>query len=223
MTAPLPSSESADPVRLLIADDHPLVRKGLRGMLSADSAFEIAAEAANGQEAVELATSLQPDVVLMDLHMPGMSGIDANRAILAAAPAIKILMLTLYDDDDSVFSALRAGARGYLLKDSDEAEVVRAIHSVAGGNAIFSAGVASRVLAYFASPPPSASSVFPMLSDREREVLVLLAQGKSNVAIGDVLFVSPKTVANHLSNIFAKLQVASRTEAIIRAREAGLR
>ncbi len=216
------SDTQRDQLRLLIVDDHPLVRKGLRAMLSVEPDIAIAGEAASAAEAVTLALDLQPDVILMDLQMPGQSGIDATRSIVRDAPGVKVLMLTLYDDDDSVFSALRAGAWGYLLKESDETEIIQAIRSVAAGNAIFSAGVATRVLSYFAAPQRSASAHFPSLTDREHDVLELLAQGRSNTQIGDALFVAPKTVANHVSNIFAKLQVADRAEAIIRARDAGL-
>jgi DNA-binding NarL/FixJ family response regulator len=159
----------------------------------------------------------------MDLQMPGGSGIDATRQIVAASPTTRILVVTLFEDDDSVFAALRAGARGYVLKDTDEEEMIRAIRAVANGEAIFSPAVASRVLAYFALPRRDAPPLFPSLTEREREILHLIGKGKSNPAIAAELFLSPKTVANHVSNIFGKLQVADRAEAIIRAREAGLR
>lgn len=213
----------SEQIRLLLADDHPLLRRGLRAMLIAADDISVIGEATNGDDAVTMVVSLQPDLVLMDLQMPGKSGIEATREILAEAPAIAILMLTLFDDDDSVFAALRAGARGYVLKDSDEQELLRAIRSVAAGQAMFSAGVASRVLTYFAVPSRSARELFPALTDREREILELMAQGRNNAAIAAALFIAPKTVANHVSNIYAKLQVADRAEAIIRAREAGLR
>jgi DNA-binding NarL/FixJ family response regulator len=211
-----------DTLRLLVADDHPLFRKGLRTLLGSVSDFTLVGEAETGEAAVEQSLVLQPDVVLMDLQMPGGSGIDAIREIVATSPT-KILVVTLFEDDDSVFAALRAGARGYVLKDTDKDDMIRAIRAVANGEAIFSAAVAKRVLAYFAAPRLEAPQLFPTLTEREREILRLLAQGKSNPGIAAELFLSPKTVANHLSNIFGKLQVADRAEAIIRARDAGLR
>ena len=212
-----------DTLRLLVADDHPLFRKGLRTLLGSVADFALVGEAETGEAAVEQSLALQPDVVLMDLQMPGGSGIDAIREIVAASPTTKILVVTLFEDDDSVFAALRAGARGYVLKDTDEDEMIRAIRAVGNGEAIFSAAVAKRVLAYFANPRREVPQLFPTLTEREREILRLLAQGKSNPVIAAELFLSPKTVANHLSNIFSKLQVADRAEAIIRARDAGLR
>jgi DNA-binding NarL/FixJ family response regulator len=210
-------------LRLLIAEDHPLFRKGLRTMLGALPDVELVAEAENGRAAVDLAIEHLPDVILMDLQMPDLSGIAATREILAASPTTKILVVTLFEDDDSVFLALRAGARGYVLKDTDEDEMIRAIRAVANGEAIFSPAVAKRVLAYFAAPRDQAPKAFPSLTERERDVLQLIAQGRSNPAIARELSLSPKTIANHVSNIFSKLQVADRAEAIIRAREAGFR
>ena len=212
-----------DALRLLVVDDHPLFRKGLRTLLGSVSDFTLVGEAEGGKAAVERCLALQPDVVLMDLQMPGGTGIEAIREIVAASPTTKILVVTLFEDDDSVFAALRAGARGYVLKDTDEDEMIRAIRAVGNGEAIFSPAVARRVLAYFTVPRREAPQLFPTLTEREREILRLLAQGKSNPAIAAELFLSAKTVANHLSNIFGKLQVADRAEAIIRARDAGLR
>lgn len=211
-----------EPIRLLLVDDHPLFRKGMRVLLDSVAGFELAGEAASGPEAVTRCLDLLPDVVLMDLQMPGGTGLEATREIVAASPVTRILVVTLFEDDDSVFAALRAGAHGYILKDATEDEMVRAIRAVAGGQAIFGPAVASRVLAYFASGRTDAPRLFPTLTEREREILVQLAQGQRNAAIADTLYLSPKTVANHLSNIFSKLQVASRAEAIVRAREAGL-
>jgi DNA-binding NarL/FixJ family response regulator len=213
---------TAEPLRLLIAEDHPLYRKGLRTLLGTVPDFALVGEAESGRDAIDLALALQPDVVLMDLQMPDGSGIEATREIVAASPTTKILVVTLFEDDDSVFAALRAGARGYVLKDTDEEEMIRAIRAVANGEAIFGPSVASRVLAYFAAPRREAPHVFPTLTEREREILGLIARGKSNTAIAGDLSLSPKTVANHVSNIFGKLQVADRAEAIIRARDAGL-
>ena len=210
-------------LRILIAEDHPLFRKGMISLLSSVPEFEVVGQAANGEEAVAHAAELQPDVVLMDLQMPKVNGIEATRRILQESPSIRILVVTLFEDDDSVFMALRAGARGYVLKDADEDEMVHAIQAVSRGEAIFSPAIATRVLAYFAAPGPVASpQVFPTLTDREREILNLIAQGHPNPAIARQLSLSTKTVGNYVSNIFTKLQVADRAQAIIRAREAGL-
>ncbi len=211
-----------EPIRLLLVDDHPLFRKGMRALLDSVEDFDQVGEAESGPEAVARCLDLVPDVVLMDLQMPGGGGLEATREIVAASPVTQILVVTLFEDDDSVFAALRAGARGYLLKDATEDEMIRAIRAVAGGQAIFGPAVAGRVLAYFAGGRTDAPRIFPTLTEREREILVLLAQGQRNAAIAGALYLSPKTVANHLSNIFSKLQVASRAEAIVRAHEAGL-
>lgn len=208
-------------LRILVVEDHPLFRKGVVALLDAVPDVEVVGAAGSGEEAVERASALHPDVVLMDLQLPGMSGIEATRAIVAADDAVKVLVLSLFEDDDSVFLALRAGARGYVLKDADEDELTGAIRAVARGEAIFSSAVAGRVLAFFAVPRP-APKVFPSLTDREREILDLIAAGHPNPSIARALSLSPKTVANYVSAIFAKLQVADRAEAMIRAREAGL-
>ncbi len=211
------------PLRILIADDHPLVRSGLRALLAAAEDMEVVGEAATGEEAVTLAQTLQPDVMVMDLRMPGINGIEATRRVVQANPQIRILVVTLFEDDDSVFAALRAGARGYILKDANEVEVLRAIRAVSSGDAIFSATIAQRLIDFFAFPRPvQAVLPFPDLTDREREILTLIAQGQSNTEIATRLVLSPKTVRNYVSNIFSKLQAADRAQAIIRAREAGL-
>jgi DNA-binding NarL/FixJ family response regulator len=207
---------------ILIADDHPLIRKGMRSLIESLPDFEVVGEAASGQAAIDMASDLQPDIILMDLQMPQGSGLEAIRAIIYASPNIHILVITLFEDDDSVFAALRAGARGYLLKDSDEDEMVRAIRAVANNEAIFSPAIANRVLHYFSSRPPLPQTVFPGLTDREREILRLIAQGDANAKIAEKLFLSQKTVSNYVSNIFSKLQVADRAQAIIKAREAGV-
>jgi DNA-binding NarL/FixJ family response regulator len=213
----------SEPVRLLIADDHPVYRDGLRLLLGDRDGIEVVGTATTGGEAVSLAASTDPDVVIMDLRMPDLNGIEATRQIVRTSPHVGVLVLTMYEDDESVFAAMRAGARGYLLKGADEEEILHAVRAVARGEAIFGAALATRIAAYFAAPPPSpVPDTFPTLTARELEVLTLVAQGMSNTAIASRLFLSHKTVRNHVSNIFAKLQVADRAEAIIRARRVGL-
>jgi DNA-binding NarL/FixJ family response regulator len=211
-------------LRILIAEDHPLFRKGVISLLSSVPEFEVVGEAATGEEVVLRAADLQPDVILMDLQMPEVNGIEATRRILQESPSVRVLVVTLFEDDDSVFMALRAGARGYVLKDADEEEVVHAIRAVGRSEAIFSPAVATRVLAYFAASSPGGAppQAVPTLTDREREILNLIAQGHPNPSIAKQLSLSTKTVGNYVSNIFTKLQVADRSQAIIRAREAGL-
>jgi DNA-binding NarL/FixJ family response regulator len=209
-----------DPLRVLIA--HPLFRNGMRALLSAVPGIEVADIATNGDEVIERAASLQPDVILMDLQMPGIGGIEATRRVLHTSPHIRILVVTMFEDDHSVFAALRAGARGYILKDADEDEILRAISAVGRGEAIFSPAIAQRLIDFFAAPHAVIlPQFFPELTDREREILLLIAQGHNNSDIARRLTLSLKTVANHVSNIFSKLQVADRAQAIIRAREAG--
>jgi DNA-binding NarL/FixJ family response regulator len=212
-----------DTVRVLIADDHPLFREGMRGRLDRVSDIEVVGEAASGDEAVELAHKLEPHIILMDIKMPGLNGIEATREIQQSTPQIVVLVLTMFEDDDSVFAAMRAGAKGYLLKDSGGEEVVNAIRAVASGEAVFGPGVAERIIGFFSVPRPAAPQrAFPELTEREEEVLSLVAQGKSNQEIARQLFVSLKTVRNHVSNILLKLQVADRAQAVIRARDAGI-
>jgi DNA-binding NarL/FixJ family response regulator len=212
-----------EPIRLLIADDHPHFRAGLRALLVSAPDLEVVGEAADGEKAVSLAAGLQPDVILMDLHMPGVSGIEATRRILHTSPHMSILVISMFEDDDSVFAALQAGARGYLLKGALKAEILRSIRAVSSGEAIFGPTIARRLIQYFAGPrltaPPNA---FPELTDREREILELIARHYTNPEIAKQLHLSPKTVRNHVSNIFTKLQVSDRAQAIMRAREAGL-
>jgi len=212
-----------EPLRVLIADDHPLFRKGMRALLTATPGTEVIGEATTGQEAIELAAALQPDVILMDLQMPGINGIEATRQILHTSPHIRILVVTLFEDDASIFSALRAGARGYILKDAKEEEMLRAIRAVGSGEAIFSPAIATRLMDFFAAPRPAApKEIFPTLTEREREILQMIARGRTNNDIAKELALSTKTVGNYVSNIFSKLQVADRAQAIIRARDAGL-
>ncbi len=216
-------SAAAEPMRLLLADDHVAFRDGLCALLGTVEGLEVVGEAGSGDEAVSRAAVLQPDVVLMDVKMPGLDGIEATRRIVATSPHIAVLVLTMYEDDESVFASLRAGARGYLLKGADRAEIVRAIRAVASGEAIFGPAVARRLMVYFAAPRTGlAPQAFPELTEREREILELIARGINNLAITQRLGLSPKTVRNHVSNIFSKLQVADRAEAIVRAREAGM-
>ena len=210
-----------EPIRILVADDHAGFRSGLDALLATQPDLRIVGNAETGDEAVAGALALQPDVVLMDLNMPGIDGIAATRRIVDTSPHIAILVLTMADHDAAVFDALRAGARGYLLKGADRAELTRAIRAVASGEAIFGPDVARRLMAYFADAPVRAPA-FPELSDRELEVLELIARGMSNQHIVDRLVISPKTVRNHISNIFSKLQVRDRAEAVVRAREAGM-
>jgi DNA-binding NarL/FixJ family response regulator len=216
--------DAPETLRVLIADDHLLFRDGLRALLSAAPETELVGEAATGDEAVTLAATLQPDVVIMDLQMPGLNGIEATRRIVQTTPHIKVLMLTMFEDDASVFAAMRVGARGYLLKGAKHAETLRAIRAVGSGEAIFSPSIAARLMGFFSSLTPAlAPRVFPELSAREREILGLIAQGHRNADIAARLVLSPKTVRNHVSNLLDKLQVADRAQAVARARDAGLR
>ncbi len=210
-------------LRIVVADDHPLVRSGLAAAFAADESVEVVGQAATGAEAVEAVELLQPDVVVMDLHMPGLNGIEATSRIRRSVPGTAVLILTMYEDDASLFSALRAGARGYLLKGAEQDDIADAIRAVARGQAIFGPGIASRMLDHFANPPAAAAvELFPELTPREREILELLAAGRRTAEIAGTLHLSPKTVSNNLTNIFAKLEVADRTAAVIRARERGL-
>lgn len=212
-----------EPIRILIADDHPVFRDGLRVLLDATPDMTLVGEATDGDEVITLAATCQPAVILMDVKMPGRNGIEATREILKQQPAIGILVVTMFEDDDTVFAAMRAGARGYLLKGADKDEMRQAIRAVARGEAIFGAAIAQRLIRYFAvlKPGPTAT-IFPELTEREREILALIAAGRNNQAIADGLFLSLKTVRNYVSSILSKLQVADRAQAIVRARQAGL-
>jgi DNA-binding NarL/FixJ family response regulator len=214
-------------IRLLIADDHELFRQGLHALISTTEDIELVGEAATGEEAITVAEQLQPDVVLMDINMPGLNGIQATRNILNTNPSIGIIMVTMLKDDASVFSAMRAGARGYVLKGSQYKELLEAIRAVANGQALFGPSIAMRIMSFFDSQGPKFKSAlpaeaFPELTPRELEVLDLIAQGSSNSHIAEALVIADKTVRNHINNIFSKLQVADRAAAIIQAREAGL-
>ena len=208
---------------ILIADDEPAFRSGLRALLKSADELALVGDAETGSEAIRLAAELQPDIILMDINMPGVNGIEATRRILNTSPHIGILILTMFEDDDSVFAAMRAGARGYLLKGTLKAEILRAIQTVGGGGVVFGAAIAQRMMRYFAGVKPIESSdLFPELTEREREILTLIAEGLSNNEIAQRLVLSGKTIRNHITNIFSKLQVADRAQAIVRAREAGL-
>lgn len=209
-------------IRLLVADDHPAFRRGVELMVDGVDDIEVVGAAATGLEAVELAASLLPDVILMDLRMPELDGIEATRRITRAAPEPSIVVLTMFEDDDSVFAAMRAGARGYLLKGADRDEILRAVRAAAAGEAIFGPEIAHRVIAHFTRGSGSSAAAFPSLTEREREVLELVAAGKGNATIAHELMINLKTVRNHVSNILTKLQVSDRSAAIVKAREAGL-
>jgi DNA-binding NarL/FixJ family response regulator len=210
-------------IQVLIADDHTLFRDGLRALLASIPDIEVVGEAASGREALALAVEHQPDVVLMDIQMPDLNGIEATRQILRASPHIGIIVLTMFQDDDSVFAVMRAGARGYVLKGADQGVLLRAVRAVANGESLFSPEIAARLMQFFARLEPTyRPELFPELTEREREILSFIANGQTNGEIAEKLVISMKTVRNHVSNIFSKLQVVDRAQAAIRAREAGL-
>jgi DNA-binding NarL/FixJ family response regulator len=217
---------SEEPVRVLVADDHPVYRDGLAALLRTVPGIEVVGTAADGEEAVGAAERLQPDVVVMDVQMPRLDGVAATRRVTGTSPSTGVVVLTMSEDDDTVFAALKAGARGYLLKGADADEVVRAVRTVAAGGAVFGPSLAGRITEFFSgaarTATPAQAEAFPQLTAREREVLDLVAAGRPNAAIAEALFLSPKTVRNTVSNVFAKLHVADRAEAIVRARDAGM-
>jgi DNA-binding NarL/FixJ family response regulator len=206
-------------ITVLISDDHAMVREGLRALLSSMDGYELAGTASTGADAIRETVLLKPDLLVLDIGFPDLSGIEVVRRLAKAAPSVKILMLTMYDDDESILGAVRAGALGYVLKGADADDLLRAIAAVAAGEAIFGPGLARRALQVLSAPPEPA---FAQLTPREREVLELIASGLSNQAIAAKLGLSTNTISNHISSIFGKLQVGSRAEAIVRARSAGL-
>lgn len=208
-------------IRVLIADDHPLVRQGLRAVFATTDDIEIAGEVSDGADAVRDAVRLSPDVVVMDLQLPGLHGTEATRQIVARRPSTNVLVLTMFEDDDTVFAAIQAGATGYLVKGADGSDIIAAVRAAAAGQPIFGAALAGRLRQWFATPPPR-DTPFPQLTTREREILDHLAAGLSNTDIGRLLHLSPKTIANNVSVILGKLHISERTQAIVRAREAGL-
>ena len=216
------------PIRVLLVDDHALFRDGLRAIFMAVTDIQIIGEAASGEEAIRQARTLQPEVILMDIQMDGMNGIDAAKRILSERPDTHIVMLTMLEDSDSLFAAMVAGAKSYILKGARRADVLKTIRAVADGEVLFGAAIAGRVSQFFQNldePTPRklpSSSVFPELTYRERDILGLIASGHNNHEIAERLGIASKTVSNHISNIFNKLQVADRAQAIVKAREAGL-
>lgn len=215
-------AEKRSMIGIVVVDDHPVFRMGMSALLSSIAGLAVVGEAATADEAVAVARSSRPDVVVMDLHLGDGSGIDATRRIIAEDPGVGVLAVTMMDDDDSVFAAMRAGARGYLLKGASPNDIERAIHAVARGEILLGPQVAARAIGYLTGSRATDALAFPQLTVREREVLDLVARGLDNTSISRRLAVSPKTVRNHLSNVFTKLQVADRGQAIVRARDAGL-
>jgi DNA-binding NarL/FixJ family response regulator len=211
-----------EPIRVVIADDHPVYRDGLAALLGSLEGFEVVGTASDGAQVVDVALETSPDVVVMDVRMPVFDGVEATRRVTSQQPHVGVLVLTMSEDDATLLAALRAGARGYLLKGANQREIVRAVTAVADGQAIFGPAIAARVAELFAAPRQPAQAPFPQLTAREREILDLLAAGRSNQQIAAALFLSPKTVRNAVSNVFAKLHVADRAQAIVQAREAGL-
>ncbi|MFN2195552.1 MAG: response regulator [Anaerolineales bacterium] len=210
-----------NPIRILIADDHTLFREGLVALFDSLPEIEVLGTVADGHAVIQAADELQPDVILMDIQMPGVNGIEATRQIVQRSPHIGVIVVTMFEDDDSVFAAMRAGARGYVLKGADQQDILRAIQAVARGEALFGASIATRLMNFFNTAAPAAPEAFPELTDREREILNLIALGLSNAEIAARLTLSLKTVRNHVSNIYNKMQVTDRVQAALRAREAG--
>jgi DNA-binding NarL/FixJ family response regulator len=214
---------TAEQLRILVADDSDAFRAGLAALLGSVDGVTLAGEATSGEDAISQALDLHPDVVLMDLHMPGRNGIEATREIVSAAPHIAVLVLTMHEDDESVFAAVQAGARGYLVKGARQGELLRAVHAVAEGGAVFGPAIARRMVDFFnAAASATSAASFPELTTREREILHLVARGRSNAQIAEQLVLSTKTVRNHVSSVFTKIQVVDRAQAIVKAREAGI-
>lgn len=212
--------EIEETTRVLIADDHTLFREGLVALLESVQDVDVVAAVENGRQVIAAAAQHQPDVILMDLQMPEVNGIEATRQIVQTSPHIGVIVVTMFEDDDSVFAAMRAGARGYVLKGAGQDEMLRAIRAVGRGEALFGPSIAARLMKFLTSPAPP--QAFPELTAREMEILERIAQGMDNPEIARRLSISSKTVRNHVSNIFNKLQVTDRVQAALRAREAGL-
>ncbi|MFJ7214231.1 response regulator [Amycolatopsis sp. NPDC098790] len=208
-------------LRVLVVDDHPVFRAALNALLDGTDGVEVAGEAADGRTAVALAHELEPDVVLMDLNLPDLDGVEATRRIVTAAPHTGVLMLTMFENEAAVFAAMRAGARGYLLKGARNEQIIRAVRVIGDGEAIFSPAIATRVLSLLGTATPRDES-FPRLTAREKEIMVLIARGRGNASIAEELVLSQKTVRNHVSHIFRKLRVTDRAQAIAKAKEAGI-
>ena len=210
-------------IHILLADDHRFFRNGVRALLETVTGFEVIAETSNGEETVRAAFEHKPDIILMDLQMPDMNGIETTRRIVRELPSTGIIIVTMFEDTDSVISAMRAGARGYILKDADEDELIRSIRAVASGEALFGPAIAKRLINFITDVSPVANpSAFPELTERERGILLEISKDKSNQEIADTLGLTLKTVRNHVSSVLAKLQVTDRREAMSRARAAGL-
>jgi DNA-binding NarL/FixJ family response regulator len=210
-----------NPIRILIADDHTLFREGLVALFDSIDEVEVLGTYADGEQVIQAAEELQPDVILMDIQMPGVNGIEATRQIVQKSPHIGVIVVTMFEDDDSVFAAMRAGARGYVLKGADQQDILRAIQAVGRGEALFGPSIATRLMNFFNPPAPALREAYPELTEREREILDLIALGLSNGEIAERLTLSLKTVRNHVSNIYNKMQVTDRVQAALRAREAG--
>lgn len=212
-----------EPIRVVLADDHPMFRYGVAAVLADEERISLVGQASTGRELLEVVRLARPDVVVTDMRMPDLTGIEVTKALAIDQPELPVLVLTMHDDDESVYGAMRAGARGYLLKGADAGELVATIQTLAAGGTAFGPSVARRIVGFFLeSSQKFTHGAFPELTRRERDVLDLLAAGKRNSVIARELDLSEKTVRNHLSSILTKLQVADRSAAIVRAREAGL-
>lgn len=222
MTETMTDTASAPLIRVVVADDHSIVREGLVALLTALPGVDVVGTAQDGRDAILTVAAQQPDVVVMDIQMPRLDGLEATKQITARHPSVAVLMLTMNEDDDTIITALKAGARGYLLKGAGAAEVHRSIQTAASGGVVFGAALNTRIVGLLAARPPQAASPFPELTDREREVLEALARGSSNAQMARDMYLSEKTIRNLVSTVYSKLGVHDRAQAIITARDAGL-